>query len=323
MTKQDLHVVFGSGQIGTRIATQLLAAGKRVRVVSRKPAPPQGAESAAGDARDPAFAAEAAKGARVIYDTTNPLYHHWKRDLVALGAGPLHAAKVTGAQLVALDCLYMYGAPTGPMTETTPMRPVAKKGVLRKELAELRLGAVARGDAHVAIARASDFFGPGLPNSWWSERFFQRVLAGKAGECIGDADQLHSYTYAEDVARAMVTLGGAHDVDGVWHVPTVTAETTRQLADRVGRALDVKVALKPISRFTLRAIGLFAPFMGEVPEMIYQFEMPYVLDDTKFRARFDLSPTPIDAQVAETVAWAKRQVSLAASQARRTPRAAA
>ncbi|MBL0216938.1 MAG: NAD-dependent epimerase/dehydratase family protein [Myxococcales bacterium] len=313
MTKQDLHVVFGSGQIGTRIATQLLAAGTRVRIVSRTPSPPQGAESAAGDARDQAFAAEAAAGASVIYDTTNPLYHHWKRDLLALGAGPLHAAKVTGAQLVALDCLYMYGAPTGPMTETTPMVPVAKKGVLRKELAELRLGAVARGEAHVAIARASDFFGPRLPNSWWSERFFRRVLAGKAGECVGDPDQRHSYTYAEDVARAMVALGGATDIDGIWHVPTVAAETTRQLADRVGRALDVKITLKPIPRLVLRGLGLFAPFMGEVPEMIYQFEMPYVLDDTKFRARFDLTPTPIETQVAETVAWAREQLSARAA----------
>lgn len=311
MTKQDLHVVFGSGQIGTRIATQLLARGHRVRVVSRKPVPPQGAESAAGDARDLAFTAEAATGAAVIYDTTNPLYHHWKRDLLPLGAGPLHAAKVTGAKLVALDCLYMYGAPDGPMTEATPMRPVAKKGQLRKELAELRLGAVARGEAHVAIARASDFFGPGLPNSWWSERFFQRVMAGKAGETIGDPDQLHSYTYAEDVARAMVALGEAEgSVDGVWHVPTVTAGTTRQLAQQIGEALGVKVALKPLSRFTLKAIGLFAPFMGEVPEMIYQFEMPYILDDSKFRARFDLSPTPLATQVAETVAWARRTLSL-------------
>jgi nucleoside-diphosphate-sugar epimerase len=264
MTNQDLHVVFGAGQVGTRIATQLLAAGTRVRVVSRNPAPPQGAESAAADARDPSAAAQAAAGASVIYDTTNPLYHHWKRDLLALGAGPLHAAKVTGAQLVALDCLYMYGAPDGPMTETTPMVPVARKGALRKELAELRLGAVARGEAHVAIARASDFFGPGLPNSWWSERFFQRVLAGKSGECIGDPDQLHSYTYAEDVARAMVVLGGATDIDGVWHVPTVAAQTTRQLADRLGQALEVTINLKPMSRFALRAIGLFAPFLGEV-----------------------------------------------------------
>ncbi len=313
MTNQDLHVVFGSGQIGRRIATRLLARGHRVRVVSRTPAPPVGAESAAGDARDLAFVVEAARDAAVIYDCANPPYEHWKRELVPLGTGTLHAAKVTGAKLIALDCLYMYGAPQGPMTETTPMRPISKKGALRQQLAELRLGAVVRGEAHVAIARASDFFGPGLPNSWWGERFFQRVLAGKSGECVGDPDQPHAYSYADDVAAAMVTLGEADGVDGIWHVPTLPAESTRQLADRVGEALGVRVTMKPIAPLVLRAIGLFAPFMGEVPEMIYQWKMPYLLDDTKFRTRFQTAPTPIADQVGATVTWARRTVATRAA----------
>ncbi|HEU0029208.1 MAG TPA: NAD-dependent epimerase/dehydratase family protein [Kofleriaceae bacterium] len=304
----NLHVVFGSGQIGTRIATRLLAAGERVRVVSRHPAPPAGAEAVAGDARELAFAADAARGARVVYDTMNPLYHHWKRDLLALGRGSLHAAQTSGARLVALDCLYMYGAAEGPMREDSPVRPVARKGVQRAELAEIRLDAVRRGAAHVAIARASDFFGPDLPASWWSERFFTRVLAGKPAECLGDPDQPHSYTYADDVAHAIVALGQApDDVDGVWHVPTLPAESTRQLAQRVGRALGLEVAMAPLSPFVLRAVGLFAPFLRELPEMAYQWQQPFVIDDAKFRARFGMTPTPIDAQVAATIAWARQR----------------
>lgn len=306
---QQLHVVFGSGQIGSRIAQRLLDAGHRVRVVSRNPRPPAGGESAAGDARDLEFAARAAAGATAIYDTTNPLYHHWKKELVALGRGPLHAATTVGAPLVALDCLYMYGSPDGPMRETTPMKPVAKKGVLRAELAQLRLDAIARG-THVAIVRASDFFGPDLPASWWSARFFTRVRAGKSAECIGDPDMPHSYTYAEDVARAMVTIGlayaaGDRDLDGIWHVPTVPAESTRQLATRIGRALGVEVKLSPISPLMLRAIGIVLPFMGELREMAYQWQVPYVIDDAKFRARFpEFVPTPIEQQISATVAWA-------------------
>ena len=311
----NLHVVFGTGQIGTRIARTLLAHGHRVRIVSRHPAPLAGAESAAGDARDLTFAAEAARGAAVIYDTTNPVYQHWKRDLLALGAGPLHAAKTTGAQLVALDCLYMYGTPDGPMTETSPMRATSRKGMLRAELSDLRLGAVARGEAHVAIARGSDFFGPGLPASWWGDRFFKRVLAGKPAECLGDPDQLHSYTYADDVARAMVMLGEAPNVDGVWHVPTLPAESTRALVERVGHALGKQTSMTTMSPLLLRVLGVFAPFMGELPEMAYQWQVPFVLDDSKFRARFAMTPTPIDEQIAATVSWARAQyapVALAA-----------
>jgi nucleoside-diphosphate-sugar epimerase len=195
----------------------------------------------------------------------------------------------------------MYGRPQGSMTETDPMRPVSRKGVLRAELAELRLGAVRRGEAHVAIARASDFFGPDLPASWWSTRFFSRVRAGKPAECLGDPDQPHAYTYGDDVARAMISLGSAEDADGVWHVPTLPAESTRRLAERIGNALGISIAMTTLSPLLLRFVGLFAPMLREMPEMAYQWHTPFVLDDRKFRARFGWAATPIDDQVTATV----------------------
>jgi len=301
----SLHVIFGAGQIGTRIARQLLTRGHRVRVVSRRGTAIAGAESAAGDAKDLAFAASAARGAEVVYDCANPLYQDWRRDLLPLGRGTLHAATTAGARLVALDSLYMYGAPDGPMTEDSPVRPSSRKGVLRAELAELRLSALQRGDARVTLGRASDFFGPGLAASWWSDRLFHRVYAGKPGECLGDPDMPHSYTYADDVASALVTLGAAADALGVWHLPTLPAESTRKLAARLGDALGTPIAMKQTSPLLLRAIGVFSPFMRELPELSYQWQMPFVIDDHKFRARFGVEPTPIDVQIAATAAWAR------------------
>jgi len=297
----DLHVIFGTGQIGTRVAQRLLERGARVRMVSRTPKAPRGAEVAAGDARDLAFTAEAAKGAAVVYDTTNPLYQHWKRDLVALGRGPLHAAVENRARLVALDCLYMYGAPAGPMTETSPIAPVSHKGALRAELARLRLAAT----TPVAIVRASDFFGTALSASWFGDRFYQRAFAGKPVECLGDPDQPHSYTYAEDVAAALVQLGSVDDT-GVWHVPTLPALTSRELATRVGRALNLDISMKRMSRALLRTLGVFLPFMRELPEMAYQWEAPFVIDDAKYRARFGTAPTPLADQLETVAAWARR-----------------
>jgi len=297
----ELHVIFGTGQIGSRIAQRLLERGARVRVVSRTPKAPAGAEVAAGDARDLAFTAEAAKGATVVYDTTNPLYQHWQRDLLALGRGPLHAAVVNRAKLVALDSLYMYGAPTAAMSETTPVAPVAKKGVLRAQLAELRLSA----STGVAIVRASDFFGTALPASWFGDRFFQRAFAGKPVECLGDPDQPHSYTYADDVAAALVQLGSVDDT-GVWHAPTLPAISSRALAAQLGRALDLDLSMKRMSRALLRTLGVFMPFMRELPELAYQWEAPFVIDDAKYRARFHAAPTPLADQLATVAAWARR-----------------
>jgi nucleoside-diphosphate-sugar epimerase len=305
-----LHVIFGTGQIGTRIAQRLLERGVRVRMVSRHPKAPHGAETVAGDARDLAFAAEAARGATVVYDTTNPLYQHWKRDLLALGRGPLHAAVENRAKLVALDCLYMYGACEGPMNETSPVAPVSEKGTLRAKLAELRLAA----PTPVAIVRASDFFGTALPSSWFGERFYQRAFAGKTVECLGDPDQPHSYTYADDVAEALVQLGAVEDT-GVWHVPTAPAMTSRELASQVGHALGLEITMKRMPRMLLRTLGLVMPFMRELPEMAYQWEAPFVIDDTKYRTRFGAAPTPLAVQLGTVAAWARATYAVGARHA--------
>jgi nucleoside-diphosphate-sugar epimerase len=215
---------------------------------------------------------------------------------------------MSGARLVALDCLYMYGRPTGPLREDTPVAPCSKKGELRARQSELRLAADRRGDVRIAIGRASDFFGADLPYSLFNGRFYERVFAGKAAECLGDPDMPHSYTYADDIARALVTLGDRDEALGqVWHLPTAPAESTRSVVTRLGAALGLDVRVKRLSRLAVRAAGLFSPFMREVAEMTYQWEAPFILDDTRFRRAFGASATPLDESVAATAAWARSQ----------------
>jgi hypothetical protein len=40
----------------------------------------------------------------------------------------------------------------------------------------------------------------------------------------------------------------------------------------------------------LNIIGLFIPELKEFPEMMYQNEMDYIFDSTKFEKKFDLAP---------------------------------
>ncbi|HEU4407770.1 MAG TPA: NAD-dependent epimerase/dehydratase family protein [Polyangiaceae bacterium] len=306
--RASLHVVLGAGQIGTRVADILLARGRRVRVVRRGRGgePRAGLEWASGDVSDLAFAADVTRGAAVVYDCMNPPYHRWPELLLPIGRGALHGAAKAGAKLVALDCLYMYGRPEGPLHEGSPLAPCSKKGALRVALAEERLAAHRGGGVRVAIGRASDFFGPNLPFSSWNARFFERIAAGKPGECMGDPDLPHSYTYAPDVARALVTLGERDEALGrVWHLPTNPAESTRALAARLGRALGVRAEVARVPRFVLRTAGVFSPLLREVAEMAYQWDVPFVLDDARFRAAFGQGPTPIDEAVAATAAWAR------------------
>ena len=312
---RSLHVVLGAGQIGTKIAARLAdpahgGAGRTVRVVSRGRMPfgalPTGVEHVPADVADPVAVARVLDGAAVAYHCVNPPYELWAAELPRLTESiVVGAARARLGRLVVLDNLYMYGD-TAWMTEDTPSAPVSRKGELRARAAERLLAADRAGDVPVVIGRASDFFGPDTPTAHFGERYFRRVLAGKPGECLGDPDSPHSYSFAPDVARGLVTLGLAEGplARPVWMLPVQPAETMRALTQRIGRALGREVRATRLPKLVVRMIGWFSPTMAELREMAYQWEQPFVVDDARFRAAFGISATPWDEAVAATVQWA-------------------
>src|SRR6266508_4158187 len=115
MSRSPRHVVFGTGAIGLATLEALRRRGEQVRLVNRSgTAPvPDDVEVLGGDASDPAFATAAAQGAQVLYQTLNPPYHQWVELFPALQAGVLAADEATGARLVSMESVYMYGRPNG------------------------------------------------------------------------------------------------------------------------------------------------------------------------------------------------------------------
>jgi nucleoside-diphosphate-sugar epimerase len=280
----------------------------RVRVVRKS----QGASGVAGvedvtaDVSDPAQVARITEGASVAYHCVNPPYHQWKDLLLPMTRGLVAGLTKTQTRLVALDNVYMYGD-TSKMSERTVVAPRSQKGELRAEAASWMLDADRRGDLLVCVARAADFFGPNTPlGSIFGERFYQRVLSGKSGECFGDPDQLHSYSYTPDVAAGMVALGMSTATRGVYMLPVQPAESTRHVMGRFFRALENDPGVSRVPTWVLRAMGIFNPIVRELPEMVYQWEQPYVLDDSRIRAELGVVPTPWDDAVAMTLSWAKR-----------------
>ena len=78
MTEAELHVVFGTGQVGSALATHLTGLGLAVRAVSRhRPAAlPGGVDWRAADVTDAEAAVGAAKGASAVYQCLNAPYTH-------------------------------------------------------------------------------------------------------------------------------------------------------------------------------------------------------------------------------------------------------
>lgn len=305
--KQALHTIFGAGQVGLKLAHELLDRGHPVRLVRRGPA---GAARAnltwmSGDVNDPVFADEAAREAAVVYNCVNPPdYDHWHGVLEPMMRAVRRAAARAGARLVVLDCLYMYGAPEAvPFDEDTPMRPCSDKGELRAMMVEELFEAHRRGDVQVTTGRASDYFGPDSPRSMiLHARALSRLRAGKSVEVFGNPDMPHAYNYTPDVARALVELGTRPEAIGkAFHLPTAWTGTSRELLERCSALLGRPANVTAVPNWALSAIGLVWPEMRAIRKMLYQWDRPFVLDDRRFRSTFGLEPTPIDEALRATL----------------------
>jgi nucleoside-diphosphate-sugar epimerase len=305
------HVVFGAGQVGGRLAAELLAAGHRVRVVKRTSGGiPPGAEPLFGDAADPGFCLEAVAGATVVYHCMNPEYSTaaWARLVPLYMENLVRAAGRTGARLVVLDNLYMIGKTGGrPITEDTPMNPRSRKGEIRARTSERLFEACRRGDVMAVSGRASDFYGPGGAGTHFGSVFWKPVFKGRPGQMLINPDAVHTYHYIPDVARSLAILGQAPEdvLGGAWMLPCTPAGTAHDLIGHFSNALGTPIAVTRLPRPLIRLAGLFLPILKEIGEMLYQWDEPFVVDDSRFRARFGTTATdPADA-AAPTVAWAR------------------
>jgi nucleoside-diphosphate-sugar epimerase len=308
MGEDRLHVVFGTGQVGSALTAHLARQGIAVRAVSRNrpPALAGGSDWRAADVNDPEVAADAAKGASVVYQCLNAPYTQWPERFPPLQRGVLAAAEHTGALLVVLENLYGYG-PTGgkPMTEDLPLAATTVKGRTRAAMTAELLGAAEAGRVRIAIGRASDFFGAGVTQgSTLGERVFGNALAGRRADFIGNPDLPHTYGYVPDIAAGLATLGTDDRAAGqVWHLPGPPTVTTRALLDLVAAEVGHPVGIRSVPKLALRPLGLVNPMLRELAETYYQFDQPFILDTSKYETAFGAAGTPLPAAVAATVAW--------------------
>lgn len=317
----ELDVVFGSGQVGRPLAERLLAAGKRVRIAKRTSAHvPPGCDIVLGDAADRTFCENAAAGATTLYHCMNPPYSTrvWA-ELVPLYMDNLIAAsRRTRARLVVLDNLYMLGRPRGrPLSEDTPMNPCSRKGEIRARAAERLFEAHRRGDIVAAEGRASDFYGPGGTQTGLGDFFWPRALSGRTAYSPFPLDAIHTYHYIPDVAAGLAVLGcaDANAYGQPWMLPCAPAGTLRDLVMRLASRLGRTMKVAQVPRWLVKTTGFVVPLMRELDEMLYQWDEPFVVDDSRFRQRFHIEPVDLVRTAGETVEWATRHYAAAAAAA--------
>ena len=306
----DLHVILGTGPVGTWTARALLGLGLRVRAINRSgdrpDLLPDDVEVVAADVSDPARAIAAAEGAAVVYQALNPPYHRWPELFPALQQGALAAAAAAGAgaRYVSIDNLYMYGRVDGPIRADSPEHPHTVKGRLRAAMAHEVLDAHAAGQVRAAVLRSSDYYGPGVLGSALGERTFGPLVADGKAEVLGSADVPHAFAYIEDVGRAAATLGTRDEALGLtWITPHAPALTQRDMLERASGPLGREPRIRVMGAAMMRIGGIFIPEARATVEMLYEFTEPFLVDSSRIEEAFGLTATPVDEGLRRTVDW--------------------
>lgn len=305
----ELHVVFGSGPLGQAAVKALVKRGRQVRVINRsgKAELPAGVELIAGDAYALDFTRRVTADAAVVYQCSAPAYHDWVEKFPPLQASILEGVAAAGAKLIVAENLYMYGAVNGEMHEDLPYAAQTRKGKVRGQMSEELLAAHRSGKVRVAMARGSDFFGPGVLSSALGDRALGAAIQGKTASLNGKLDLAHSFTYIDDFGEALAVLGERDEALGqAWHVPNAPTLTQREIMGLFFQEMGLPPKIGTIGRGMMALAGLFLPDAGEMVEMMYEFDRPFVVDSGKFSRAFGDIATPYARSIPPTVEWYRR-----------------
>jgi len=204
-----------------------------------------------------------------------------------------------------LDNLYMYGSPdNGVIDDRTPERPNSRKGQLRAELADQLATAAASGAFELSVLRAPDFFGAHTSrSSTFHPIFFTRLARGRSSPVLGPADLTHVHAYVPDVARALLALGTRPVASAQpWLGPVTWSGSVRGLFEVFAKLSGQPVSPWRVPSWLWPVLGLWDPELRGVPEMLHQWEAPFGMDDSRFRAAFGFEATPIEQAVSEILA---------------------
>lgn len=306
------HVVLGTGAIGRAVMNELVKRGESVRMVNRSgkmDEVPAGVEVVAADLFDQAKVKEVTRGAKVVYQASQPNYNEWTTKFPALQRSIIEGLSGSDVKLVLVENLYMYGDTSGkPLTEDMPHNAHTKKGRTRSEMSRAAFDAHRAGKLKVTAARGSDFFGPwGLPTAAMGERTFYPMLNGKSAGLVGKVDLPHTHTFINDFGKALVILGERPEADGqAWHVPNdLPRVSQREMAKMIADEMGIPLKVGAMGKTIMAIGGLFIPEAKEMVEMMYEFERPFIVDSSKFETTFGMKATPMREAIRETVAWYK------------------
>ena len=259
---------------------------------------------------NPADVRRAAEGVSVIVHAANPPgYRNWRGLALPMLDSTIAAAEAVGALIVFPGTIYNFGPDAFPvLAETSPQRPLTRKGRIRVEM-EARLAAAAGRGVRTIVVRAGDYFGPRPGNSWLTDGMIRkgrplRSIMNPASAGVG-----HAWGYMPDVAETMARLIERADEIDTFAVFHVGGHWFDDNADMARAALRVaghpEGSVRRFPWWAMVAISPFVTFAREVLEMRYLWREPIRLDNRKLVAFLGAEPhTALDEALRAALAGA-------------------
>jgi nucleoside-diphosphate-sugar epimerase len=285
-------ILGANGQIAEELAREL----KRhytsdIRLVSRNPKKVNPSDSLfAANLLDKGKATEAVAGSQIAYFTLGlpmdtPL---WVKQFPVIMRHVIDACKTHGTKLVFFDNTYMYPQNDRPLTEETPFAPVGKKGMVRKEIAEMLLQEMGTKQLEAVICRAPEFYGPGKTQSITNTFIFDAIQQHKKLKVLLRDDTLRTLIWTPDASRATALIGNTPDTYGqTWHLPCDNHRLTyKQFIALVAAVYGRKLPYSVIPKIALKIGAMFSKKVREIQELLPRYEYDNIFDSSKFTRRF-------------------------------------
>jgi nucleoside-diphosphate-sugar epimerase len=296
--------VFGYGAVGRATASTLAKRGDAVRVVQRnRPRElPSGCTFLAAEATDRETTIQACAGVDTVVCCLGFPYDSalWSRVWPKTIANLIDGCSLSGARLVFADNLYMYGPQTSPLREDMPLTTYGRKPAIRTKITEQWKSAHDAGRVCAVAVRAADFY-------------VARLVAGQPAFVPYNPTYPHDFAYVPDFSRALVTLVDAPDdaYGQAWHVPNAPTRTLREVLTMAANLIGVPARINILPGALVPLVGLFFKEVGEMVEMRFQWDRPYLVDSSKFAARFWKDATPFEKGLSETITFYRSWASIA------------
>lgn len=285
-------ILGASGQIGEELARELNRNfTSEIRIVSRKAQKVNDSDTVfSADLIDKEKAIEAVKGSEIAYFTLGlPMNSDlWEKQFPLILRNTIEACKINKTKLVFFDNTYMYPQDGRMLTEDTAFAPIGRKGIVRKEMAEMVLDEIMSGQLEAVICRAPEFYGPAKTQSITNTLIFNNIRKDKKLKVPLSDTRKRSLIWTPDASRATAIIGNTPDAFGqTWHLPVDDSHLNyKEFISLASEIYDSKLKYAVIPKFVFKIGAFFNKRLKELQELLLRYEHDNIFDDSKFRKRF-------------------------------------